>query len=272
MKKNSFKISISVIMGVMLMLALFGCGKQKYKLILPSGFESGKTSYAPGEEVTVSYDIIATDTDYSFYCDADDMKQGYTDKDGYVFSFIMPERDVRFWKESYNSMESYAFAKAYTEEELAEKIDGERMVFDYYDAVTGTDGGDEYTEYVLYRWSEYDLLLARYTKFWNEDEVTRVCRVPKSYLYDCLRVVARSGMREWKDGIVPTGCYIVVKFKEGDEILRFSSDDMPEDGFKAFGDIEKVMREAWSIYGPGKDETEPGIGIIDDPVIVEEEK
>ena len=36
MKKNSFKISISVIVGVMLMLAVFGCGKQKYKLILSS--------------------------------------------------------------------------------------------------------------------------------------------------------------------------------------------------------------------------------------------
>ena len=64
------------------MLSLFGCGKQKYDLKLPSGFESKKTSYAAGEEVKVTYPFVATDTDYSFYSDADGMKQGYTDSEG----------------------------------------------------------------------------------------------------------------------------------------------------------------------------------------------
>ena len=253
------------------MLGLFGCGKQKYKLELPFGFESKKDSYAAGEEVRVSYGIIATDTDYSFYCDADDVKREYTDSDGFVFSFIMPERDVTFWVESRNSM-IYKPPVEYTEEELEEKIDPENMVFDYYDAITGTDGGDGYTEYVLYRWEEDDLLLAKYTKEYGEAEVIRVCRVPVSYLYNCLVAVNRSGMRSWKDGMAITGAYYAVKFRENGNIIRITSDDMPEDGFKAFGEIENVLGKAWSAYGPKTPAPDPGIGIIDDPVIEEEEK
>ncbi|MBO4818742.1 MAG: hypothetical protein J5528_01270 [Firmicutes bacterium] len=273
MRKSIFKISILIVTGVLLMLGLFGCGKQKYKLDLPFGFESKKDSYAAGEEVKVTYGIIATDTDYSFYSDADDVKREYTDSEGYVFTFIMPERDVTFWVESRNSMEYLDPSKEYTEDELAGKIDGERMVFDYYDAVVGTDGGDRYTELVLYRWEEDDLLLAKYTKEYGEEELVRVCRVPVSYLYDCLAAVNRNGMKSWKDGDGLDGMVYVVRFKNGNDYMRISSEDMPEGGTKAFAEIKTVLDEAWSFYGPkGAYPLDPGVGIIDDPVIEEEEK
>lgn len=76
----------------------------KYKLkFSDSIFESERTMYAPGEEVIVRYDIIATDTDYRFYSDDVDFEETYDG--GYVFTFVMPEHDVTLKVESRNSME-----------------------------------------------------------------------------------------------------------------------------------------------------------------------
>lgn len=93
-----------ILTGVILMLAAFGCGKQKYNVQFDGhGFVSKKTSYCAGERVTVRYDMIATDTDYHFSIDDDvDMKQSYDG--GYVFTFVMPEHDVTLHVSSKNSM------------------------------------------------------------------------------------------------------------------------------------------------------------------------
>ena len=99
---------ILILLGVSLMLSLFGCGKAKYKLNFDDDwFQSKKTVYAAGEKVTVYYDMIATDTDYHFWLDDESVKmtQGYDDKHGYSFTFLMPAHDVTLHVESHNSME-----------------------------------------------------------------------------------------------------------------------------------------------------------------------
>ena len=99
--------TISLILtGVMIMLSVSGCGRQKYKLNFDGhGFESRKAEYAAGESVTVYYNLIATDTDYSFFIDDDvEMKQNYDNRHGYIFTFRMPDHDVTLHKESHNSM------------------------------------------------------------------------------------------------------------------------------------------------------------------------
>ena len=60
------------------------------------GFQNSKTEYAAGEQVTVYYDLIATDTDYRFWLDDESvkLKQDYDDRHGYVFSFIMPDHEL----------------------------------------------------------------------------------------------------------------------------------------------------------------------------------
>ena len=100
-------------MTVILMLLLAGCGAKdeivKYKITFnDSIFETEKSEYASGENVTVRYDIIATDTDYRFYSDDVDFKQDYDG--GYVFTFIMPDHDVALNVESHNSMEYDPYA------------------------------------------------------------------------------------------------------------------------------------------------------------------
>ncbi len=89
-------------------MGIIGCGTTKYNLELDgNGFKSDKTSYAEGEKVKVTYDMIATDTDYNFYADSDDVKleQEYDGKHGYVFTFVMPAHDVKLSVKSRNSME-----------------------------------------------------------------------------------------------------------------------------------------------------------------------
>ncbi len=116
------KILSLILLSVMLVLS--GCGKSvseqpepviedqqddsaEYQLVLDYGFESKKTSYVEGDNVKVYFSIIATDTDYTFYTDSDDveLKQDYDDKKGYVITFIMPDHDVALHVDSVNSME-----------------------------------------------------------------------------------------------------------------------------------------------------------------------
>ncbi len=97
----------TMLLGVIMVLSLFSCWKQKYTLHFDdSGFESRRTQYAAGEKVTVYYGMIATDTDYTFWLDDEnvEMKQGYDEQHGYVFTFIMPDHDVTLHADSRNSM------------------------------------------------------------------------------------------------------------------------------------------------------------------------
>ena len=111
MKKLELRLVKSLflmILGVSVMFTLFGCGKPKYKLHFEGyGFQSSKTEYAAGEQVTVYYDLIATDTDYRFWLDDESvkLKQDYDDKHGYVFTFLMPDHELTLHVSSRNSME-----------------------------------------------------------------------------------------------------------------------------------------------------------------------
>ena len=106
-RKSPLKV-LSILLGVLLTMTMFGCGKPKYRLELDGyGFKTKKVEYAEGEEVTVYYDIIATDTDYHFFLDCEDvkLKQDWDNNHGYIFKFLMPAHDVKISVESHNSME-----------------------------------------------------------------------------------------------------------------------------------------------------------------------
>ncbi len=141
------------LMMLSLMLIFSGCGKDvaeqpepvvedeqddtvKYQLILDYGFESKKTSYAEGDKVKVYYNIIATDTDYSFYTDSEDveLKRDYDDKKGFVISFIMPAHDVALHVDSVNSMEYHPQTFNDVPDEAMNEF------FDYVDNKSGFSG------------------------------------------------------------------------------------------------------------------------------------
>ena len=61
---------------------------------LQSLFTGGKENYRAGDEVELVFDMIATDTNYSFYVDDNPCSVSYDPNRGYVIEFTMPEHNV----------------------------------------------------------------------------------------------------------------------------------------------------------------------------------
>lgn len=87
-------------------MSLLGCGAKKYVVNANGGYELDKKSYAAGEEVKAYFKYIATDTDYTFYCENEDVKikTEYDNAIGYVITFTMPDHDVTLGVKSRNTM------------------------------------------------------------------------------------------------------------------------------------------------------------------------
>lgn len=71
---------------------------------MDSAFEGVKSSYSKGEMVDISYNLIATDTDYSFTVDGNSFSPDYSNERGFIFRFEMPDHDVKIEINSTNSM------------------------------------------------------------------------------------------------------------------------------------------------------------------------
>ena len=90
------------------MVSLFGCTGKKYKVDYcgqEGCYSNAKMSYRAGEQVELYYELIATDTDYSFYLDGESINYQYDDQHGFVIKFIMPDRDVKLECVMKNTME-----------------------------------------------------------------------------------------------------------------------------------------------------------------------
>lgn len=82
-------------------------GGEKYTLDLnglEADFEGVKSSYAEGELVDISYNLIATDTDYTFIVDGENFSPDYTVERGYIIRFNMPNHNVKIEIDTNNSM------------------------------------------------------------------------------------------------------------------------------------------------------------------------
>ena len=103
MKKPAIFLSIC-----MLCLLLFGCGKAVYHVDYHGQeqfFKGAKPAYAAGEAVELRYDFIATDTDYQFHINADDVRISWEEEShAYVVRFTMPEHDIDVSCETFNTM------------------------------------------------------------------------------------------------------------------------------------------------------------------------
>ena len=239
-----------LILGVILMFGLSGCGKTKYNLSFDGyGFKSDKTSYSEGETVTVYYDMIATDTDYNFYTDSDDvkLKQDYG-SNGYVFTFNMPAHDVKISVKTKNSMTADPQSNKTDNLDPSSPEDyiiNENMVFDYFDKTVATDGNDEYTEFVLYKYTDDKLILVQYNKKPDEDETMDYCFVSASVLEDCMGIVNNYNLDEWDGKTGIDGKLYVIKFLKNNELIRVSSEEMPDDGMTAIKLTSGILVSAW---------------------------
>ena len=80
--------------------------------------ENAKPAYPAGASVLLYYDLIATDTDYTFFLDGEPLNYGFDESKGFVLSFIMPAHAVKLACERKNTMmyDPEAFAEASEEE------------------------------------------------------------------------------------------------------------------------------------------------------------
>ena len=66
-------------------------------------YQNGKDQYKAGDLVVLKYDVIATDTSYSFYLNGEHIDYRYIDN-AFMISFKMPECDSYLECRSLNMM------------------------------------------------------------------------------------------------------------------------------------------------------------------------
>lgn len=67
-------------------------------------FDGAKEKYLEGTEVEIAYSLIATDTDYTFYVDGQEVNAMWNDGKGYIIRFTMPNHDIEVFCDMRNSM------------------------------------------------------------------------------------------------------------------------------------------------------------------------
>ena len=231
---------ILLILGGILMISLFGCGKAVYAVDYrgqKEDYRGARDTYKVGEKVKLTYYLIATDTDYSFYLDGKRINPDYKEGKGFILKFTMPDHDVQLECRAVNSM-----VKTVDDESLT----GDLLV-DLYTASVATDGGDGYEEMTLYTYTSDRLRLVVYRQDGNDTERSTTYFVPRAALGRCLEVIDEADMRSWNDSAEPLdgeeGAVTVCKFRDTDgSYVRVTSEAMPEDGAQAFAQIRQVLQ------------------------------
>ncbi len=97
---------VAVLLCGLLLVGRMGCSGEKYRVEYDSKacYSNARDYYRAGSKVKLYYELIATDTDYSFLLDGEAIPFTYDEKKGFVIEFIMPEHDVTLECETRNSM------------------------------------------------------------------------------------------------------------------------------------------------------------------------
>ena len=118
------------------------------------------------------------------------------------------------------------------------------MLLDYFERTVGTPEEQPYYELVLYTYSDTQARLEEYQNGDMPDELITSELIPLDGAQEMLDAVKNVGMDKWnsREGIAIDGMQYVCKFPDGgDGCIRVSSDNMPEDGVKAFAAVKAAM-------------------------------
>jgi hypothetical protein len=232
--------ALVMILGGMLMLCLFGCGKTAYAVDYrgqKDEYRDARDTYKAGQKVKLTYSLIATDTDYSFWLDGERLNPDYKEGKGFILEFTMPDHDVQLECRAVNSM---------VETSDDASLTGDLLV-DLYTASAATNGGDGYVELTLYAYTSDQLKLVVYRQDDGNAEQSTTYLVPRAAFDRCCAVIDETGMRTWNDSAEPLdgeeGAVTVCKFRDTDgSYVRVTSEAMPEDGAQAFAQIRQVLQ------------------------------
>ena len=232
------------------MFGLFGCtdkkedndpqatAVKKYKVFYEGSFDwyqNAKEEYAAGEQVELYYNIIATDTDYSFTLDGGPLNYTYDEEKGFIIRFTMPEHDVTLTRIAKNSMEY-----------IPPTEEADVMLIDSYRSIgAADDDGGGYDEITVNSYDTGTVKMIVYHQEGEENEVVTNYIVPYEVVEKCYEVIEKHKLRSWKK-LTETesldGALLVCKFKDGDEYVRVTSEKMPADGEAAFTEIEAILK------------------------------
>ena len=102
------QITFTAILAGVLLLLLTACsGGEKFQVDYcgqKDCYNNAKDAYKAGTEVTLYFELVATDTDYRFSLDGEPVPFSYDEKKGFVIQFTMPAHDVTLECSSVNSM------------------------------------------------------------------------------------------------------------------------------------------------------------------------
>ena len=238
MKRQLLKTAALLLIGGCLMMSLFGCGAQKYRVDYggdKSSYLDAKDTYRAGKTVTVYYYLIATDTDYTFYLDGMRLNPLYSEGKGYKIEFTMPAHDVKLKCASRNSM-------VYEPEKKPEPY----VLLSYETGTCGTDGYDSSRSLTLSTTEGEALLLVRRDNDADGTETVERFSVPYEAAHQCTELIESFGLREWKYLEEPQcidGGYTTVRFRNDDgSYEQASTGCMPENGERQLDQIGVVLR------------------------------
>lgn len=117
---------LAVVIGIFLAVGITGCAAKTYRVDYcgsKSFYSNAKDSYRAGTAVELHFDLVATDTDYSFYLDGS--TEGLDVQgtgNGFIIRFTMPEHDVKLEYETRNTMDYFPEGEAIVYAEPAEEV------------------------------------------------------------------------------------------------------------------------------------------------------
>lgn len=196
-------------------------------------YTAAKDKYIAGEKVVLYYTLIATDTNYHFYLNNEEINPDYEEGKGYIISFIMPPHDVKLECKSKNTM-------------IDIPEDDDIILVDYCRKTIATVGGDGYYEIVLYYYSDTEVKLSIYQWYEGDDEESCVNYVvPYEVVDKCYDIIKKNKLKEWNkryDDVGIGGGVTVCKFRDDDgTYIRVSTDAMPDNGKDILSQIRQTM-------------------------------
>lgn len=238
-------IAAAVVSAGTLFGTVFSPGGEKYKIEYDSKglYNGAKDSYKAGQNVTLYFSAIATDTSYGFYLNGVPVDASYSDFGGYKLTFVMPPYDAKLECVTRNDM-------GYTPPE--EGVE-ESLLYEYYSATAATpDGKAETYSIALYYISETD-------SEGNTEDRTEL-RVSKTNIdgtteenvydakrygsYECDEIAKEYYMHGWdtmKNTISEDGMLKSVKFRTATGYITVSNGCMPENGNEGMGKIREIL-------------------------------
>jgi len=244
---------ILIITGGVFMSLFSGCSANRYTIDYCGQkdlYKRAKSSCRAGQEVTLYYPHIATDTDYCFYLDDERLGVSYEDKKGIVIRFTMPEHDVKLYMTSDNTMTVLSESKLseFGINDLSE-LGADVMLINYYET---TPAAGQVRELVLKTTQDPEVLRLDYYQRDSADEEydVKCCTVPADMAEELFIYIWYSGMRSWDDGgVCIDGVLKVCKFYDNGSYTRVSTEAMPaEADAKVIESVGEQLMKCMAAY------------------------